>query len=64
MGPTGCVSTFIIRRARPINPAPFESCVTVIVIELLIHGYLLAPPMSDGTGITLRITAERLPAIY
>jgi hypothetical protein len=38
--------------------------VAVIVIELLIHGYLLAPPMSDGTGITLRITAERLLAIY
>jgi hypothetical protein len=38
--------------------------VTVIAIELLIHGCLLAPPMSDGTGITLLITAERLETIY
>jgi hypothetical protein len=38
--------------------------VTIIAIELLIHCCLLAPPMSDATGITLRITAERLLAIY
>jgi hypothetical protein len=64
MGPTGWISTLISRCAWPINPAPLESCVTAIAIGLLIHGCLLHHRMSDDTGITLRITAERLLTIY